>query len=105
MTSTLEPVIEPGADEVYVAEIESHARGPVRRVVAGVLDLWCATTGGTMELTRHADVVVRRRHDGVEELRLPTQDTGDSVRWLRTVRGQLAEMTAAEFRQQWGMVS
>jgi len=39
-------------------------------VLAAAVDLWFATSGGLLELTTAGDVVVRRRHDGAEELRL-----------------------------------
>ena len=105
MTTILDPVLDPGAEEVYVASLEPRARGPVGRVVCAALDLWCAQTGGAMELSRRADVVVRRRHDGVEELRLDTHDAAASGLWIDDVRRQLADLTPAQFRELWRIES
>ncbi len=100
MLSTLDPV---DADEVYVAALEPRPRSTTRRVLLGALDLWCATTGGRMELSRAADVVVRRRSDGVEELRVPVPSADDAPNWLAMVRDDLAAGDPEEFRAVWGI--
>lgn len=100
MLSTLDPV---DADEVYLAMLEPRPRSTARRVVLGMLDLWCATTGGRMEMTRAADVVVRRRSDGVAELRLPVPAADDAPAWLDLVRTNLAALDPEEFRGAWGI--
>lgn len=97
---TLDPV---DADEVYLAALEPRPRSTTRRVVLGLLDLWCATTGGRLELTRAADVVVRRRSDGVEELRLPVPAADDAPVWLALVRDDLVAYDPAEFRVAWSI--
>ena len=105
MTSLLEPVLDPWADDVYVASLEPRAGGPGRRLVWAALDLWCAQTGGAMELSRRVDLVVRRRHDGVEELRLDTHDAAAAGLWIDDVRHQLSELTPAQFREQWSIAT
>lgn len=104
MTATLEPPLEPlSAGEVYVHRLEPRRRGPVRRVLLGALDLWCATQGGLMELTRAGDIVVRRRVDGVEELRVPLVPGEDAALALDQVREQLETQAPDEFRSRWGI--
>ncbi|GGF30888.1 hypothetical protein GCM10011519_00390 [Marmoricola endophyticus] len=95
------PVQDPWADEVYDARLEPRPRGPVRRVLVTALDLWCANNGGTMELTRAADVVVRRRYDGVAELRIRVRAADDAPRVLHRVRQDLLDLDPQEFRQVW----
>ncbi|GEP36867.1 hypothetical protein NPS01_05300 [Nocardioides psychrotolerans] len=104
MTATLEAPLEPAsADEVYVHRLEPRRRGPVRRVLLGALDLWCATQGGLLELTRAGDIVVRRRSDGVEELRVPLVPGEDAALALDQIREQLESQAPDEFRARWGI--
>lgn len=91
------------ADEVYSAVLEPRPRTVARRLLLGALDVWCAQTGGRMELSRAADVVVRRRHDGVAELRLPVPVADDAATWLALVRDDLQALDPAEFREAWGI--
>ena len=100
MTATLVPL---SAAEVYAHRLEPRRRGPLRRVLLGALDLWCATNGGLLELTRAGDVVVRRRSDGVEELRVPLLPGEDAALALDQVREQLETLGPDEFREQWGI--
>ena len=91
------------ADEVYSAVLEPRPRTVARRLLLGARDGWCAQTGGRMELSRAADVVVRRRHDGVAELRLPVPVADDAATWLALVRDDLQTLEPAEFREAWGI--
>ncbi len=100
MTTTLDPL---SAAEVYVHRLEPRRRGPVRRVVLGALDLWCATQGGLLDLTRAGDIVVRRRSDGVEELRVPLLAGEDAALALDQVKEQLESQAPDEFRAGWGI--
>ena len=100
MTATLEPL---DAGEIYSSVLEPRPRSAPRRLLASVLDLWCATTGGRMELTRAADIVVRRRSDGAEELRVPVPSADDAPVLLDVVREQLAALSPGEFRAAWGL--
>lgn len=100
MTSTLDPV---SAAEVYTVGLESRHRSRLRALVYGALDLWCANFGGTFELTRAGDVVVRRRHDGGEELRIEVDDPEGPAETLHRVREQLDDLEPEEFRRLWSM--
>ena len=54
-------------------------------------------------MTRAGDVVVRRRSDGVEELRVPLLPGEDAALALDQVREQLETLGPDEFREQWGI--
>lgn len=100
MTATYEPT---AADEIYSSALEPPPRGRVGRVVRSALDLWCAMTGGLLELTSSADVVVRRRSDAGEELRIAGGAPTVSLSLLEQVRIDLEEMSPEEFRVEWGL--
>ncbi len=100
MTATLEPL---SADEVYDLALEPRRRAPARRVLLGALDLWCAMTGGRMELTRAGDLVVRRHTDGAVELTVPLQSADDAPALVAIVRDQMETLTPEEFRAAWGL--
>lgn len=100
MSATLDPL---DAGEIYSCVLEPRPRSGPRRLLVSVLDLWCATTGGRMELTRAADIVVRRRSDGVEELRVPVPAADDAPVLLDVVREQLESLSPDEFRAAWGL--
>lgn len=100
MTATYEPAT---ADEIYTSAFEPPARGPVRRLVFSALDLWCAMTGGLLELTTSGDVVVRRRSDDGEELRVAGGSSAVSLPLLEQVRDDLTAMTPDQFRAEWGI--
>lgn len=100
MTSTLEPMT---AGEVYLLGLEPRRRARWGRIVAGALDLWCATTGGRFELTGEGVVVVRRRYDGVAELRVPTGGAEAAAVLMGVVREQLDTMAPDEFRAAWAL--
>ncbi len=103
MTTTLHTLEPLDADEVYVLRIEPHHHGGPGRLVRAALDLWCACFGGLMDLSRDADVVVRRRRDEVEELRLHAGGR-DRVAVLHEHLDQdLATTSPAEFRAIWGI--
>lgn len=95
--------LEPWADEVYVAGLEPRRRRPLGRVLVSVLDLWCANFGGQFELTRQGDVVVRRREDGVEELRIEVYSPDDAAETLYRVTEQLHSMAPYAFRAVWSV--
>lgn len=100
MTATLDPL---AADEVYVSRLEPHPASRWRRVVCAALDLWCAASGGLLELTSAGDVVVRRRSDGVEELRIFAGPPQVAAPMLTSVAADLAELSPEEFREAWGI--
>ncbi|GAA4681082.1 hypothetical protein [Nocardioides nanhaiensis] len=100
MTATLEPGC---ADEVYVVGLEPRHYSAPLRVLRGLADLWCAASGGRMELSRAGDLVVRRRHDGGEELRVPLPAPDAVPELLAVVHEQLETLDPAEFRKAWGL--
>ncbi|MEJ7832281.1 MAG: hypothetical protein WKF79_05160 [Nocardioides sp.] len=100
MSATLDPLT---AGEVYVQALEPRPRRRAGRVVAGALDLWCATTGGRFELTSAGQVVVRRRSDGVVELTIPAGGTDAAAALLDLVREQLETLSPDEFREAWAV--
>lgn len=100
MTSTLEPL---AADEIYAVLLEPHPRRRGPAVLRAALDLWCATSGGLLELTRAGDVVLRRRSDGVEELRIPAGPPEHAMPVLQQIRDDLAALSPEEFRRGWGL--
>lgn len=100
VTATLDPL---AADEVYVCHLEPRLIEPWRRVVGAVLDLWCATSGGLLELTSAGDVVVRRRSDDAEELRIFAGPPQSAAPMLNRLAEDLASMSPEEFRTAWGI--
>ncbi|WP_370288449.1 hypothetical protein [Nocardioides sp.] len=100
MTDVLDPAT---AGEVYLLGLEPPRRGRVRRFVAGALDLWCASTGGTFELSSAGVVVVRRRYDGVAELSVPVSGAEDAGVLMGLIGEQFDELTPEEFRVAWGI--
>lgn len=100
MTATYEPI---AADEIYTSALEPPPRGPVTRVLRSALDLWCAMTGGLLELTSSADVVVRRRSDAAEELRIAGGAPPVTLSLLERVRTDLDQMSPDQFRAEWGI--
>lgn len=100
VTATLEPFT---ADEIYVVQLETHPRPRARLLLHAALDLWCATSGGLLELTRAGDVVVRRRFDQVEELRIFAGPPESAVPLLQGLRDDLEDLSPEEFREAWGL--
>lgn len=100
MTATYEPLT---ADEIYTSALEPPVRGRVGRVLRAALDLWCAMTGGLLELTSSADVVVRRRSDDGEEMRVAGAAPTVSLSLLEQVRIDLVAMSPDQFRSEWGI--
>ncbi len=100
MTSTLEPL---AAGEIYLLGLEPRRVRRIGRLVAGVLDLWCATTGGRFELTGEGYVVLRRRSDGFAELQIPTGGPEAAAALMDVLRTQLDTMAPDEFRAGWGL--
>lgn len=100
MTATIDPVT---ADAIYTADVEPRRRERLGRVVAGALDLWCATVGGRFDLTNEGHVVVRRRRDGGLELRVPAGGPEAAAVLLDVMRSQLETLSPDEFREGWGI--
>lgn len=100
MTATLDPAF---AGEVYTFALEPRSRRRGLRLLAGALDLWCATIGGQLELSSAGQVVVRRRSDGVAELTIPVEGGENAGALLGLVGEQLQHLSPEEFRTTWSM--
>ena len=92
---------EESAGDVYLAGIEPRRRGRVRALVYAGLDLWCAMSGGSMELTRRIDVVLRSRLDGSLVKTIPAADPAAAAFLMDGIRRQLASLSPEEFRAAW----
>ena len=95
--------LEPDADEVYAYAVEPLSRSRLRALTLGVLDLWCAMSGGRFELSSTGQVVVRERVSGLEVLRFPEESPEQVASTLDLVGQQLATMAPEEFRATWGL--
>lgn len=93
------------AAEVYDVALDRPDRGRVRRTVDAVLDLAGALVGGLLELSSAGTVVVRRRTDGVEVLRVDGGPAEETAQLLHHVREQLDTLSAEEFRDRWGIAA
>ncbi|MBF4160390.1 hypothetical protein [Nocardioides acrostichi] len=93
--------LDPDADEVYDVALVPRRRTGLTRVLVTALDLWCAASGGLMELTRVGSVVVRERVSGLEVLRLDVPTAEAAALTLESLRDDLAAMEPAEFRAAW----
>ncbi len=95
--------LEPTSSEVYEYAVEPISRGRLHALTLGVLDLWCAMSGGRFELSSTGQVVVRERESGVEVLRFPEENPEQLAATLDVVRDQLATCDPDEFRVAWGV--
>ena len=91
------------ASEVFAADLEPRPGGRARHWarVAGafVAELaWGLVPGPTVH-----DVVVRRRDDGAEVLRVPADEPGVPARMLQAVRDELDAVEPEEFLARWSV--
>ncbi|WP_139981811.1 hypothetical protein [Nocardioides litoris] len=91
------------AGEVYAARAEPVRRGRLGRWGAAVARLASASIGGTDDPTSAGDVVVRRRGDGSEVLRVPGGPAEELAWTLQSVREQLEHLSVADFSDRWGL--
>lgn len=94
---------EPLSSEVYEYAVEPISRGRWHSLTRGVLDLWCAMSGGRFELSSTGQVVVRERASGLEVLRFPEESPEQLAATLDLVAEQFASMDPEEFRAQWAL--
>lgn len=95
--------LEPDADEVYEHAVEPISRGRLHALTLGVLDLWCAMSGGKFELSSTGQVVVRERASGLEVLRFPEEGPESLAATVGLVTEQLSTLEPEEFRAIWGL--
>lgn len=91
------------AGDLYEHRLEPHERGRLRRAVVAAVDLVAAATVGLLELSSAGEVVVRRRADGAEVLRVPAGPAEEAAQLLTHVREQLRTLSPADFRDAWGL--
>jgi len=93
----------PPATETYRASLEAPRRA--RRLTS--LILWPVRVIGSglgyVAEPSFGDVVVRRRDDGSEVLRLPVTGTEETAIGLAEVDHQLESLTASAFQARWGL--
>ena len=89
------------AGSIYEARHDVRSRARILQIAA--TGLWVALSALTMgRLTAPVpDVVVRRRADGRELLRLDTDSDQEAADLLDRVRADLAELGAAAFCARW----
>ena len=93
------------AADVYDHELTAPRGGRVRRALAGVVDLVASVDAGPLGLGSVGDVVVRRRDDGVEVLRVTAGPPEEAAATVRELDAQLRTLTPEEFRGRWGIVA
>lgn len=92
------------AAEVYAATFEEPASAARRwRDRAWWLARVAAASIGVYEEPTYGDVVVRRRDDGTEVLRLGTVGAEEASYLHAEVERQLAEETVAAFEERWAL--
>lgn len=91
------------AVEIYRHELAPMRRGRLRRVLVGTVDLVAAMVGGLLELSSAGDVLVVRRSDEREVLRVPGGPPEEAAQLMHHVGQQLATLSPAEFRKRWGI--
>lgn len=89
------------AGDLYEHHLEPHRRGRLRRAVLAAADIVAASLGGLLELSSAGEVVVRRRADAVELVRIPAGPPEEAAQVLAHVREQLETLSPAEFRDAW----
>jgi hypothetical protein len=90
----------PAAD-VYTADLEPRPGGPLLRRARVAAAFVAELAWGLLPGPSVSDVVVRRRDDGAEVLRVPAGDPVVPGDLLRYVREQLEVLGPEEFVQDW----
>ena len=105
-----EPVSEGGwatdddrAASVFEATLQPATGGRLLRGARVVAAFAAELAMGLLPAPSVSDVVVTRRRDGREVLRVPAGDPNVPGTMLGLMRSQLDELTAAEFMEEWGV--
>lgn len=90
------------AGEVYTVHLETPTQpaGIARSVLRGAAALAHQLVGDSLHPSA-GDLVVRRRADESEVMRIDAGDGEQAAYLVDHVKGQLAELTAAEFEEAW----
>lgn len=91
------------AGDLWRAEVEPPRRSLPRRLGAAAGALVAAAFGDAGEVISAGDVVVRRRSDGVEVLRVPGGPSEELAWTLQSVREQLENLSPDAFREAWDL--
>lgn len=94
---------EPRATRTYEAELVPRTRRRLPRLASAAGHVVFALLGGLLDLPFHGDVVVRRRADGGEVLRVPVDNRDEAGQVLTEVQEQLARLGVEEFRERWSL--
>ncbi|MGY1652366.1 hypothetical protein [Geodermatophilus sp. SYSU D01119] len=89
------------ADERYTAALEPRPGGRVRHWARVAGAFAAELVQGLVPAPTVHDVVVRRRDDGTEVLRVPSEDGTGHV--LRAIRDELAAVGPEEFLARWSV--
>ncbi|WP_136697381.1 hypothetical protein [Geodermatophilus dictyosporus] len=89
------------ASDVLTADLEPRPGGPVRHWVRVAGAFAAEMAQGLVPAPTVLDVVVRRRDDGTEVLRVPGEDP--SAHLLSAVRDELAAVEPEEFLARWSV--
>lgn len=95
---------EPLAGAVLSVSVEAPTsrRRRVLRVVTLPLRIYAAGLG-VIDEPSYGDVVVRRRDDGSEVLRVPVHGAEETAIQVAHVRAQLDDLTEDEFLEHWSI--
>ena len=91
------------AGDLYEHRLESQQHGRLRRAVLAVGDVVAAALAGPLDLSSAGDVVVRRRVDAVEVLRVPAGPPEEAAQVVAHVREQLETLSPEEFHATWSL--
>lgn len=91
------------AGEVYSAAVAPSERRGARRAGAALAGLLSAALGDGGEVTSAGDVVVRRRSDQVEVLRVRGGPSEELAWTLQSMQEQLDHLSLRAFHEAWGL--
>ena len=95
--------MERSASEVYEAGLEPRPGGRVRHWIRVAGAFAAELAQGLVPGPTVHDVVVRRRDDGAEVLRVPCEDPTTPGYVLQSVRDELGSVGPEEFRARWSV--
>jgi hypothetical protein len=91
------------AATLYSAALEPRPGGRARHLLRIAGAFVAELAWGLIPSPTVHDVVVRRRDDGSEVLRVPSEDPTVPGEMLRAVRGELDAMTPEQFLAEWSV--
>jgi hypothetical protein len=91
------------AAAVYVADLEPRPGGRVRHWIRVAGAFAAELVQGLVPAPTVHDVVVRRRDDGAEVLRVPSEDPGAPGQVLGAIRDELGSVDPEEFLGRWSV--